>query len=128
MSIWSTIFALDGDDHADGCAVIVPLSPGVTTLDRTRPCTCGQPDAPIRYQGSHVLPAEQDPRGGTVDLAAIPPWITHDARDDAPDDGQPWPWLRLSVWQEDAVLDEQQASRLRAALTEWLNNRRPQAG
>lgn len=36
--------------------------------------------APIIYQQSHVLPSMTDPRGGTLNLATIPPWITRDGR------------------------------------------------
>ncbi len=37
-------------------------------------------DAPIVYRKSHVLPSMIDPRGGTLELATIPPWITRDGR------------------------------------------------
>lgn len=126
MSVWGTIWAADGDDHANDCGRWKPL--GKTAphnwsfeLDETRPCTCGQPDSPIVYRGSHILPSAEDPRGGSVQLAAIPPHISRDGRDDGPDDGvTPWPFLRLSVGQEDAVLDEAQARQLRDALDGWL--------
>jgi hypothetical protein len=52
---------------------------------------------PWVYQGSHILPAENDQRGGSIGLALIPSHITRDGRDDAPEDGTPWPWLRLSL-------------------------------
>lgn len=52
---------------------------------------------PWIYRGSHLTPAEDDPRGGSIGLALIPSHITADARDDSPADGPPWPWLRLSL-------------------------------
>jgi len=89
-------------------------------------------DAPIIYKGSHVLPSDDDPRGGSVHLALIPSHITRDGRDDKPEDEQPWPWLRLDV-QEDGpdgdqatvILTLEQAKRLRAALGEWVDDVEP---
>ncbi|MBE4735734.1 hypothetical protein [Streptomyces caniscabiei] len=52
---------------------------------------------PWTYRGSHLTPAEDDPRDGAVGLALIPSHITADARDDQPADGPPWPWLRLDL-------------------------------
>ena len=43
--------------------------------------------APWVYQGSHILPAEDDPRGGSIGLALVPSHITRDGRDDQPADG-----------------------------------------
>lgn len=56
--------------------------------------------APIIYRQSHVIPSADDPRGGSVDLAHLPGFITRDGRDNGtPDDeDRPWwPFLRLSV-------------------------------
>lgn len=89
-------------------------------------------DAPIIYQGSHVLPADTDPRGGSVFLCAIPSHITRDGRDDRSEDEGPWPWLRLSVHAHatsygdrngDAtvILTPRQAERMRDTLAEWLS-------
>lgn len=91
MSIWGTIFDLD--------------------------------DNPVyRYEGSHVLPHEDDARdpGCVVQLAEVPSHVTRDGRDDQPEDGAPWPWLRLSVGREDAVLDRGQVAELHASLGVWL--------
>jgi hypothetical protein len=52
---------------------------------------------PWQYDGSHVLPAEDGLRGGSIGLALIPSHITRDGRDDQPEDGRPWPWLRLHL-------------------------------
>ena len=93
-------------------------------------------DAPVIYQGSHVLPDENSPRGGSVDVAMIPDFITRDGRDDAQGTGLK-DWLRLSVDSEDSetryegvvvvkggravvVLTRPQVERLRDTLTDWL--------
>lgn len=93
-------------------------------------------DAPIVYQGSHILPSDDDRRGGGIDVAVIPDHITRDGRDDAPE-GALKDWLRLSVDSEDSdtqhegktyvpggravvVLTPWQVERLRDTLTEWL--------
>ncbi|MEW1565759.1 hypothetical protein AB0454_22570 [Streptomyces sp. NPDC093509] len=77
---------------------------------------------PYLYQGSHVLPSSADPRGDgwAVQVAQIPSHITRDGRDDQPEDGAPWPWLRLSVRSDDVVLDRAQVAELHAALGVWL--------
>lgn len=92
MSIWATIFDLEDNP-------------------------------PYAYRGSHILPHEDDPRVDAdmaVSLAQIPSHITRDGRDDQPEDGAPWPWLRLSVGMEDQVLDRSQVTELHAALGTWL--------
>jgi hypothetical protein len=93
-------------------------------------------DAPIVYEGSHVLPSDDARRGGSIDVAAIPDFIERDGRDDAQGTGLK-DWLRLSVDSEDSieqyegkpyvqggravvVLTRQQVERLRDTLTEWL--------
>ncbi len=67
-------------------------------VDDTEPC-----GAPLVYRESHVLPADGDPRGGSLDLAYVPGFITRDGlnregvRDADYDDEGVWPWLRVSV-------------------------------
>lgn len=84
-----------------------------------------EPGPPWTYQGSHILPAEEDTRAGSVGLALIPGHITRDGRDDQPDDSRPWPWLRLSVdTQPDdpaVVLNIAQARHLAEQLTAWAD-------
>jgi hypothetical protein len=81
--------------------------------------------APWTYQGSHIPPREDGPRTGSVGLAIIPSHITADGRDDQPEDGPPWPFLRLSV--QDAgddptvLLDVAQARFLAAQLATWAD-------
>jgi hypothetical protein len=78
-------------------------------------------DEPYEYRGSHILPAEGDPRGGgSVQLAEIASHITRDGRDDQPEDGAPWPWLRLSVDQADVLLSRDQAREMHERLGAWL--------
>lgn len=129
MSVWGTFWSADQDDHTNECGQWVPL--GKTgahewsyQLDHSRPCSCGQPGSPIVYRGSHILPADTDQRGGVLQLAEIPSYITRDGRDDGPDDAvTPWPYLRLSIGQEDTVLDERLVEALHGALGEWLTAR-----
>jgi hypothetical protein len=52
---------------------------------------------PWTYQGSHIPPREDGPRAGSIGLAVVPSHITADGRDDQPEDGPPWPWLRLHL-------------------------------
>lgn len=86
--------------------------------------------APWRYLGSHVLPAEEDPRDVAIGLALIPSHITRDARDDGPDDERPWPWLRLTLdtrngHPADVILNPPQARHLAALLTDWADEADP---
>lgn len=89
-------------------------------IDEDAPC-----GPPWAYHGSHILPVEEDPRRGVVGLALIPSHITRDGRDDRPEDGVPWPWLRLSVdgCPDDpaVVLNPAQARHLAAQLTDWAD-------
>ncbi len=82
---------------------------------------------PYAYLGSHVLPHETDGRDSTctVQLAEIPSHITRDGRDDQPEDGVPWPWLRLSLGQEDTVLDRDQVAAMHEAMGVWLEQTAP---
>jgi hypothetical protein len=88
--------------------------------------------APWIYQGSHILPADNDPRGGSVGVAVIPSHITRDGRDDQPEDGRRWPWLRLSIdvpgGDPTVILNPAQARYLRDQLDSWLNTQGPSTG
>jgi hypothetical protein len=80
--------------------------------------------SPYVYQGSHVLPATNDPRGGWVEIAAIPNHITRDGRDDGAEGKHDW--LRVTVGetldqQGRVLLDRAQVEALRNTLTEWLD-------
>lgn len=98
MSIWATSFGLANDPAG----------------------------LPRLYRGSHIVPTPDDPRDDEdVQLAEIPFHVTRDDRDDAPEDGRPWPWARLSVGVEDVVIDPAQARALAAALTAWADHADP---
>lgn len=77
-------------------------------------------DLPYKYLGSHVLPSEDDVRDGDVQFAEIPSHITRDGRDDQPEDGIPWPWLRVSVNEGDAVLNVAQVRAAWESMGAWL--------
>jgi hypothetical protein len=96
MSIYGSCIVLDCR-HEDGCGKWVRDDDGeLWDIDDTRPCTCGLPDAPFVYQGSHRLPAETDPKGGYLDLAVIPDHITRDGHPEG-QEGQRKSFVRLSV-------------------------------
>jgi hypothetical protein len=109
VSIYATIPGLGKPDEGDDPAAGIPLV----------------------YQGSHILPSEDDRRGGHIGLAQIPSHITRDGRDDTPTDGRPWPWLRLHLvdWPEDEapclLLNPTQARHLAHLLTDWANDADP---
>lgn len=103
MSVWVSRLVLDGD--------------GPEETPR-----------PIAYQDSHVIPSADDPRGGYLDTAHLPGFITRDrANDHGYGEDRPWwPFLLLSV--SDAalsantstvVLDVAAVDALIADLTEW---------
>jgi hypothetical protein len=102
--------------------------------------------APLIYRQSHILPSDDDPRGGSLDLGSIPRWITRDGRCVLGRDAQTcctnssdrnipsceeegggpnWPWLRVSLrptepGEDTVVLDRGQVEKLRDELTWWL--------
>jgi hypothetical protein len=122
MSIYCSIFDIGGE-HKLSCARIRKIRHKEYQEDASKPCTCGV--SPIRYKGSHVLPAATDERGGVLSLAAIPNHITRDGRDDRPENGKCYPWLRVSMYEtetDSVVLTRAQAKRLRDALSEWLDS------
>lgn len=84
---------------------------------------------PYLYEASHILPAEDSPRGGIIGLALIPSHITRDGRDDQPQGGTPWPWLRLyiDVPGDDpcVLLTPAQARYLADQLTAWAHRAEP---
>ncbi|MFJ6069105.1 hypothetical protein ACIQHU_39450 [Streptomyces tendae] len=78
---------------------------------------------PRAYEGSHILPSEKDARVDSDEapsLAQVPSHITRDGRDNRPEDGKPWPWLRFSLGVEDQVLDRGQVAAVYEALGAWL--------
>ena len=91
-------------------------------IDTDAPC-----GPPWLYQGSHILPDDDDPRGGVISLALIPSHITPTLLDDQPEDGPPWPWLRVSTDAPDALINPAQARHLAEQLTDWADNAQPDA-
>ena len=120
MSIYCSIFGFPSE-HSPRCKRIRKIRAKVYEQDDSKPCTCGE--CPIQYQGSHVLPSNRDKRDGDFGIAAIPSHITRNGRDDKPENGKWYPWLRvhLSDGHEDAViLTKKQVEKLRDALIDWL--------
>lgn len=95
-------------------------------IDDDAPC-----GPPWIYIGSHILPDDGDPRGGEISLAHIPSHITRNGRDDAPEDGKPWPWLRVCVdvptGSRALILNPTQARHLARLLTDWADDAEPTA-
>ena len=130
MSIFASWAAPDDREHEDDCAHW--LKHDGYWEPSGKPCDCGQPHAPIIYQGSHVLPSDDDPRGGSVDIASIPEHIERDDRPELPE-GTPKPWLRLGLYQHTAsdgsdlhpgqatlILDRRGVQTMRDAFDAWL--------
>jgi hypothetical protein len=122
MSIYASLPAPSDDAHEPMCARWEIRGPGHYALGK-RWCNCGQPDAPLVYKGSHILPADTDPRGGGVDVAMIPGhvryWRDHPDAIEEPG-GPPEPYLRLGVNGETVVLTRRNVAQLYDTLTEWL--------
>lgn len=122
MSIYGSWAAPADDEHADDCARWEKHDNVWEISDR--PCDCGQPDAPLVYQGSHVLPSESDQRGGYVDIASIGTHVRF-WRDnpDAPTASEPEghePFLRFGVNEGTVVLTRRNVEMVAASLNEWL--------
>ena len=105
MSIFSTWWSIERDGFGDE----EPLGP------------------PWLYQGSHILPQVTDPRGGSMDLSAIPNHIERDYAGPGLHD-----WLRIGIEGKaaksvtdglhaiDVILNRKQAESLRNVLDAWL--------
>jgi hypothetical protein len=130
MSIYGSLPAPD-NEHLEGCAKWVRdlkeafegmiTERGTYGLDDSQPCTCGRPDTPLVYKGSHVLPSATDERGGWVDIACIAGFITRDGRDESAGDyDSPWPYLRFGVNEQTVVLTERNVRQIADTLNEWL--------
>jgi hypothetical protein len=84
----------------------------------------GRP-APILYQGSHVLPSADDPRGGNLDLGMIHGWVTCQGRTGPADEEALWPYPRVGAGdgpdrQVELILDVDQVEQLHTDLGWWL--------
>jgi hypothetical protein len=122
VSIYASWRGLDCE-HEDGCKYWVESGDCVFEPGDPDDCTCGLPLAPLLYQGSHVLPSDDDPKGGCIEIASIPDHITREGRDDAPE-GALKDWLRFGVYtaEDDVtlVLTRRHVEFLRDQLTGWL--------
>lgn len=87
---------------------------------------------PYRYDGSHVMPHENAPRVGDLELGFIPGhiWRDHDGIKVAaqPDEEVPHPYIRLGLMDKcftgndiTVVLDREQVEALRDSLAAWLD-------
>ena len=142
MSIYASL-AAPCDDHSVKCDVYVEDPPGSRCYEFTdAPCTCGLKAAPIVYEGSHVLPSDDDRREGSIDLALIPGHIEREGRPAVSEWSPPHPWLRLGIYTASSreqyegkpyvsgghatvVLDRRQVEQVRDTLTEWLESLSP---
>lgn len=151
MSIYASWLDIDDTEHErtcdvyerigtapswpEGAALSTEGEDGETIYYRRvdKPCTCNNP-APIIYQGSHINPADDHPRGGSVDIAAIPNHCHPDVRGSGEDDTRfPVEFLRLSVGEDETtyhggnpgyatvVFDRAQVEKIRDTLTAWLD-------
>lgn len=127
MSIYGSLDAPSDDEHEEGCAYYKGW--GGDSLEFSgKPCDCGQPSAPLVYQGSHVLPEAGDKRGGDVDIALISAhvryWREHpdapSASEPDSDTHPPEPFLRFGVNEGRVVLDVAGVQRVATTLNEWL--------
>jgi hypothetical protein len=138
MSIYGSAWSADADDHADDCAqwqqcaCTDPYAHRRARIgdgqhwqrDRGRICTCHC--GPIVYRGSHVLPSDDDPRGGALTFAEIAGDITALGRFGPQDEDTPWPFLAGTMRAEgaedcqDVVLDRPLVLSLRDYLSDWL--------
>ncbi|MCX4808373.1 hypothetical protein ACFWWM_07665 [Streptomyces sp. NPDC058682] len=100
----------------------------------------GDGAAPLVYQGSHVNPADDHPRAGWLEIAAVPNHCHPGVRNQEPAaaaapvaaEALPVEYLRVSLAQSagtcpdgrpgraTAILDRAQVERLHATLAEWL--------
>lgn len=124
MSVFASLAAPCEDEHEDDCG-IWKKKDDVWEMRAAKHCTCGQPDAPLVYQGSHVLPSGDDERGGWVDLALIPGHVRfyrdHPEADDAPEDQlPPEPFLRFGVNDARVILTRRNVEQIAETLSAWL--------
>lgn len=97
MSIYGSIFSIEDERQWIESLQSSGIDAGVIRDGEPAPEDL---DAPIIYQGSHILPSENDKRGGSIDLALIPSHITREGRGDGPEDEIPWPYLRVGMHNE----------------------------
>lgn len=120
MSIYASWRGISGDTCAHPARVGWARGNG-NPCPGCEECRTG---APWVYQGSHVLPERDHPRGGSLGLASIPGHIGND--DPEAEHGEAvHPWLRLDIVAGDGiivdlVLSAEQVADLAEQLGEWL--------
>lgn len=136
MSVYISTVTFDADDHKPDCARWLqcacddPFGHGRAMIGDgvhaayapLASCTCST--GPIHFQGSDVLPSNEDRRAGVFMLGEIPGFISRDGRDDGPEDEDAaWPFLRVTIREDgaedcqDVVLDLAQITELATYLT-----------
>lgn len=147
MGIYATWLAIDDGDHPLTCATWKRASrkqaeesrrmafdyDGRYYMPSGDACDCPN-KPPLIYQGSHVNPSDDDPRGGYLLACAIPNHCHPDVRfDNHDDEGAPVDYLRLSMGEDPStyhgmepghatlVLGRAQVEKLRDTLTQWLD-------
>jgi len=124
VSIFGSLEAPDDEEHEDNCAIWIKEG-SFWHRDDEGTCTCGTPDAPLVYQGSHVMPSEDDERGGHLDIALIPGHVrmyrdNPDTDSAGEDDLPPEPYLRFGVNESVVILTRRNVEQIHATLTWWL--------
>lgn len=124
MSIWASFFGIEDERLWIAGLESQGVKAGVIRDGAPSPEDL---DAPLIYQGSHVLPEPDHPRGGWLDLAYIPPHVRYDREhpdgEDEPDGPPTDPYLRLCLGDREGnatvILTLPQAQRLRDALVDF---------
>lgn len=127
MSVYATILSIQHPEEMDAKLAEVGIgSYHGSALDHER-----RLGSPRPYRGSHILPAENDERRGQVEVGAIPLHVRQ-GREGIPEEERDMetmlPYLRLTASprtlpdfeQETVVLDREQVTELRDALSRWL--------
>ena len=127
MSIFASLATLSDDQHSDECARWDKRESGGGEIWELsdRSCDCGQLDAPLVYQGSHILPTELDERGGYVDIALIPAHVRYwrenpDAPSETEPESPPEPFLRFGVNESRVILTRHHVEGIVRELQWWL--------
>ena len=125
MSIFASMAAPADDEHEDDCAHWDKTDPESWEISG-KPCSCGEPNAPLVYRGSHVLPSSSDERGGHVDLALIPAHVRYwrenpNAPIETEPDFPPEPYLRFGVNEGTVILERHHVEQIVSELSWWLN-------
>jgi hypothetical protein len=141
VSIYATAVDFDASQHDPECAKWIEVT-GTGEADRwtmlagdrkyrldsDRACSCRC--GPIHYQGSHVLPSDDDPRQGFLSACLIPGFIERTGRPPVNSDDEDYPahpWLRIFAGDDGddpglatVILDRVQVAELHSFFGDWL--------